>query len=295
MDAREYLDRLLQLADQRGMRARLADWRKVIRWRVGVEEFFWSSRGGAIEWSDPAAPDITLSTGVETLHKIVSEGFPFFMAIWGSGEIQFDCSFGDVYRLGYAFLRDKRRRRVIFVSHCWLNINARFPEGAAFEGANTALMQLLLQEGLGIIQMPCPEQVCLGLEKYAYGAVVGEQLRGCFRRCAESVVEQLKEYLVHGYEVVGIMGMNPSPSCGVEVTKGRGTMEGTDRNTAEQPGPGLFSEELVALLRQEGIDHVPLFGIRRLLCGEAGLEQRVRELHEHLKCGHAVGLLPTEG
>jgi predicted secreted protein len=284
MDAKEYLDGLLRIADQRVLPRRIEGWKRVIRWSVDGDEIFWTTENGTlapIKKGDAGfrGADFTLTTTVKALHKIVEEGFPFFLAIWGTGEIQFDCSFGDAYRLGYIFLRDKRRRRVVFISHCWLNINARFPEGAAFEGANTALMGVLLEEGLGIIQMPCPEYLCLGLEKYDYGKVIGEELTVCFRKTAETVVSQVKDHLSLGFEVVGIMGMDPSPSCGVKTTKGRGTMEGTDTDTVEKPGPGIFIEELQNLLRREGLEkEVPIFGIRRILTGETGLEDRVAEL-----------------
>jgi predicted secreted protein len=287
MTAQHYLDKLVGIADARVLPLRLAGWQKTIHWRVDGEDIFWTTRNGTIatiEQADPAFPaaDFTLTTTKPVLHRIVEEGFPFFMAIWGTGEIHFDCSFGDAYRLGYIFMRDRRKRRVIFISHCWLNINARFPEGAAFEGANTALMSTLLDAGLGIIQMPCPEYLCLGLEKYDYGQVVGEELRTCFANIAKSVVSQIQDHLALGFEVVGIMGMNPSPSCGVETTKGRGTIEGTDTDTSEKPGPGIFIEQLRGLLDAAGLDTVPIFGIRRILTGESGLQDRVDALKAHL-------------
>lgn len=79
------------------------------------------------------------------------------------------------------------------------------------------------------------------------------------------------------------MGMNPSPSCGVETTKARGTMEGTDRDTSEKTGPGIFTEELQTLLHHAGLGHVPVFGIRRILAGESGPEQRVEELKRRVR------------
>jgi predicted secreted protein len=288
MNTKDYLDKLLRIPDPRVLPLRLKGWKKIIRWSVEDSEYFWTTENGnlaPIDKGSPGftAPDFTLTTTMKVLRKITEEGFPFFLAIWGTGEIRFDCSFGDVYRLGYIFLRDKRKRRVIFISHCWLNINARFPEGAAFEGANTALMGALLEEGLGIIQMPCPEYLCLGLEKYDYGKVVGEDLRACFRRTAETVVSQVKDHISLGYDVAGIMGMNPSPSCGVETVKGRGTMEGTGTDTSEKPGSGIFIEELRNLLSREGLGEIPVFGIRRILTGETGLEDRVEELKRRVR------------
>ena len=99
--------------------------------------------------------------------------------------------------------------------------------------------------------MPCPEYECLGLEKEFYGEVVNEQLRSCFRKTAETVVKQIKDYLALGFEIAGVIGMNPSPSCGVGVAKGRGTMLGTDRDTTEKNESGIFIEELEKLLQRK--------------------------------------------
>jgi len=204
------------------------------------------------------------------------------VAVWGTGDIQFEGGFGDAYRMGYVFLDDKRQRRVIFISHCWLNINTRFPQGAAFPGANEPLIKTLLDSGVGIIQMPCPEYEVLGLEKYDYGEIILEPLRSKFREVAQIVVKQIKDYLALGFDVVGIMGMNPSPSCGVDQTKGKGTMLGTSRDTSEVNDSGIFIDELKKLLQENGRSDIPIFAIRRLMIGESGLEERLEELRAHL-------------
>jgi predicted secreted protein len=200
---------------------RLKDWRKVIEWRVDDRSFFWASDGSQFCVSSPFPADFVLKLSALTLNYVAEGKLPFFIGLWGTGDIAFEGSFSDAYRLGYVFLSDKRKRRVIFISHCWLNINTRFPEGSAFEGANVPLIKTLLDSGLGIIQMPCPEYECLGLEKWDYGEVIKDDLRACFRKQAEVVLKQIKNYLALGFEIVGILGMNPSPSCGVDVAKAK--------------------------------------------------------------------------
>ena len=284
MNASELVQTMLERANSNETNLlRLKDWNKIIKWVVGDEEFLWSSTGGKFAPTDEGEPGFVLKCSEETLSRIVNKEMPFFMAVWGTGDIQFEGGFGDAYRLGYVFMEDVRRRRVIFISHCWLNINTRFPQGAAFEGANTPLIDALLQDGLGIIQMPCPEYEVLGLEKYDYGEIILEPLRGRFREVAEIVVKQIKDYLALGFEIVGILGMNPSPSCGVDVTKGKGTMLGTDRDTSEKEDSGIFIDELKKLLKENGLEEIPIFAVRRLMPGEPGIEERVAELKEYIK------------
>lgn len=261
---------------------RLKHWHKSIEWQVGDDKHYWSVKEGHLVWADPRPTEITLRSSREVLEKIVSQRLPFFVAIWVTGDIQFDGSFADAYRLGYVFLNDARKRQVVFLAHCFLNINTRFPQGCAFPGANVPLVEALLQTGVGVVQMPCPEFLCLGLEKERYGEVPAEKLRACFQGVARGVFEQIQAYLDLGFEIRGIIGMNPSPSCGVESAKGKGTMLGLDRDTSEKAGPGLFIEELMDLAGKGGIKDLPFFGIRRVLPGEAGIDGQLETLRRKL-------------
>lgn len=262
---------------------RLKDWQKLVEWRVDGSSFYWLSDGKHFQNAEGGQADFVLKLSEDTLLRISEVKLPFFIGLWGTGDIQFEGSFGDAYRLGYVFLSDKRERRVIFISHCWLNINTRFPEGCSFAGANVPLIKTLLDAGLGILQMPCPEYECLGLEKWLYGEVILDEIRGCFRKQAEVVLKQIKDYRALGFDIVGILGMNPSPSCGVTVAKGKGTMLGTDRDTSEQPVPGIFIEELQKLLKQEEIDDIRFFGVRRTLIGESDLDEKIASLEEFVR------------
>ena len=275
---------LLEKANANGLTSiRLKDWQKSIAWQIDGNPSYWVSDGSRLKPSAPIQADLVLKCSEATLRQVAEGHLPFFIAIWGTGAITFEGSYADAYRLGYVFLSDKRARRVIFISHCWLNINTRFPEGCAFEGANVPLVKTLLDSGLGIIQMPCPEYECLGLEKWQYGELKGDDLRACFRKRAQVVVDQIKDYRAMGFEIVGVLGMNPSPSCGVGVAKGKGTMLGTSRDTSEQPESGLFIEEMQQLLAAESIQDIRFFGIRRTLVGETGLEEKLESLRTFIQ------------
>lgn len=65
-------------------------------------------------------------------------------------------------------LKDERSQRVIFVSHCLLNENTRYPGGAFRSGGVDELMDGWQREGVGICQMHCPEQRAWGgvLKRY---------------------------------------------------------------------------------------------------------------------------------
>ena len=116
---------------------------------------------------------------------------------------------------------DGRSKKVIFLAHCLLNQNAISDGTAVCPAAFGELIQLLLDREVGIVQMPCPELCCLGLDRGdVHGAerpVVEENTR--IRRAMEKdgprqkrealadlVAEQVQEYHKHGFQVLGIVG-----------------------------------------------------------------------------------------
>ena len=264
---------------------------RTIRWEIDGKPYFWKIGPGGIVPVEPGHSGCTLRCSREVLRKLARREMPFFLALWATGDLQFEGEFSDAFRLGYLFLGDKRTRRIVFLAHCFLNMNTRFPEGAEFPGANVPLVELLLQSEVGIVQMPCPEFLCLGLEKSGWAVGSEAAIRASFRRVAATVADQVQAYLGCGYEILGIIGMNPSPSCGVEVAKGKGTMLGLDRDTAEKAEPGVFIEELTTLLEERGLPLPPLFGVRRTLPGEGGLERQLRQVRERLQGNREGGKL----
>ena len=261
----------------------LKDWNRIIRWEIDGDQYLWRVEKGSIHDTGTEKWDINIRCTRETLRRLSSQELGFFIALWATDDVQFEGSFSDALRLGYIFLNDNRSRRVVFLAHCFLNMNTRFPGGSAYRGATEPLIEVLLNSGAGIVQMPCPEFLCLGLAKQLYGELPEKSLRECFRKLAEGVVDQMQDYLELGYEIMGVIGMNPSPSCGVEITKGKGTMLGLDRDASEKEGSGVFIEELQNALEVRGLERIPFFGIRRMLPGESGLDKRLSVLQEKLR------------
>ena len=115
---------------------------------------------------------------------------------------------------------DGRSKKVIFLAHCLLNQNAISDGTAVCPAAFGELIQLPLDHEVGVVQMPCPELCCLGLDRGdVHGAdrpVVEENTR--IRRAMEKdgprqnrealaglVSEQVQEYRRHGFQVLGIV------------------------------------------------------------------------------------------
>lgn len=134
-------------------------------------------------------------------------------------------------------LHDERSGTVVFLSHCLLNENTRYLGGAGRPGNVAEVISSCLEQGIGIVQLPCPEE-------HAWGGVLKRRLlaiygaegsvffrlkaalfplmllytRRVYRRMARRVANQVQDYVSSGFEVLGIIGVDASPSCGVQTT-----------------------------------------------------------------------------
>ena len=134
-------------------------------------------------------------------------------------------------------LDDARGKQVAFVSHCLLNENVRYLGGAFRPGGVAEVIDELVSRGVGICQMPCPEQQAWGgvlkrrmLRAYGARRTALYRFRGLllrlfmlytrleYWRLARRVVSQIADYERSGFTVIGIIGVGASPSCGVHTT-----------------------------------------------------------------------------
>jgi len=130
-----------------------------------------------------------------------------------------------------------RGRRIVVVSHCLLNQNAVVRDWERASGAYNDVVRILLEQDLGFLQLPCPEFLMLGedrppLTREEYDT--RDYRTHCLELAAEPV-KQIHEYVKQGYEIVGLIGIEESPSCD------------TSRRR------GVFMEELLGLLATESI------------------------------------------
>jgi predicted secreted protein len=153
---------------------------------------------------------------------------------------------------------DHRSKKIIFVAHCLLNQNSISDGTADYPSQFTEFVDLLIKQRIGIIQMPCPELTCLGLDrKDKQGGkrpLLKENTRirelMCEKRYleqlqskAEELTNQIQEYKSYGFRVLGVIGVNRSPSCGIETTT---------KNNREVEGRGVFIELISEACRKRG-------------------------------------------
>jgi hypothetical protein len=143
----------------------------------------------------------------------------------------------DEHRLMLRRLADGRGRRVVFLAHCLLNENTRYLGGACAAGCVPEVVGQCLAHGVGMVQLPCPEEAAWGgvlkrrlLAGYGGRRTLHDRLRLLllplfllstrlvYRRLARRAARQIADYLAAGFAVVGVVGIDGSPSCGVART-----------------------------------------------------------------------------
>ncbi len=134
-------------------------------------------------------------------------------------------------------LKDERSKKVVFVSHCLLNENTRYLGGAFRKGCVDEVVDELQHRGIGIVQMKCPEQKAWGgvLKTTMWNSLGSRSsiiyklkwfflplfiwnTKRIYRNLAKEVAEEINDYKKSGFEVVGVISVDGSPSCGVNTS-----------------------------------------------------------------------------
>ena len=159
-------------------------------------------------------------------------------------------------------------KKIIFVSHCILNTASKVVlynqrEIDAEEALRLKFVSTALNNGIQIIQLPCPEFTLYGSRRWGH---VSNQFDNPFfrqhsRRILEPFIQQLKEYLsTDSFEVLGLVGIDGSPSCGVDYTceadwygsfEGRQGLQETLDSARLVNRKGIFMDVLSEMLKEE--------------------------------------------
>ena len=112
----------------------------------------------------------------------------------------------------------QRSKKVVFISHCILNQNTVVCPLARAKGAYKQVIDLIMENNIGIHQMPCPEFEYLGLKRNPMNKKEYDnyEYRIICKNIAIHLVEIMKEYISSDYKIIGIIGINESPTCSLK-------------------------------------------------------------------------------
>lgn len=163
-------------------------------------------------------------------------------------------------------------QNIIFTAHCLLNTASKVvlyeqEDIDAEEALRRRFLAKAIGQGVQLIQLPCPEFTLYGACRWGH---VSNQFDNPFfrahcRKLLAPYLLQMKEYLAHPerFCVLGVVGIDGSPSCGVDYTSvgnwygsfgGRTDLAETLASARLGNRHGVFMDELCAMLREEGLD-----------------------------------------
>jgi predicted secreted protein len=162
---------------------------------------------------------------------------------------------------------DKRSKKIILVAHCLLNQNSISDGTAELPSQFVQVIREIIADDVGIIQLPCPELLCLGLDRRDREGGKRELLKENTRiralmqenrqielleNKANELADQLEQYVNYDFRLLGLIGINRSPSCGIETTS---------RDGEERPGKGVFMELIEEVFKKRNVP-LPMLGVK---------------------------------
>ncbi|HEX2980695.1 MAG TPA: hypothetical protein VHO48_10570 [Anaerolineaceae bacterium] len=184
-------------------------------------------------------------------------------------------------------VEDKRSMVVVPACHCLLNQNAKLEGIAGWPGMIHEIMKLLMDRGVGVLQIPCPEMIYEGIGRFDKS--VEQYDCAAFREvCAKisrELFDQVENYIQWGYQVPVIIAIDGSPSCGYNLTQSapewRGEVAGKDWQKVRYiQRPGIMMEYFKLELENRNLQ-IPVLGIPEI-SRLGSLENALKQLDELL-------------
>lgn len=162
-------------------------------------------------------------------------------------------------------------RDILFVSHCILNpcskVHTNDVEGMERERALAIkLINTALEKDISIVQLPCPEILMYGTRRWGHAK---SQFDNTFfkDKCREllaPILAQIIEYTESPkYQVIGVIGVDGSPSCGVNFTYdgewygelcSNKSLRAQIESIYKQEEKGVFMQMFADMLKENALD-----------------------------------------
>lgn len=181
----------------------------------------------------------------------------------------------------------ERSKKMIIMSHCILNSNSKVEGLSGYKGVISEVINLVIDRGIGIIQLPCPEMIMYGIKRWGH---VKEQFDTPFyrqncRKMIVHIVNQIIDYRDNGYKILGVIGIDGSPSCGVnktcssnwggELSKNKQLMD-TINNIEWIKESGVLIDELKKCFEENDLD-IPFIAV-----DEMNINDNINEIRQFL-------------
>ena len=178
-----------------------------------------------------------------------------------------------------------RSKKVVLLAHCVLNQNAKVDGLAKEPGLALPIVTVLFSHRLGVIQLPCPEIAMAGVRRWWQTKRQYDipSFRRYCREQAVAVVDQMEDYHQNGYEIVAILGVDGSPTCGISFCGTDADLGGPPHIPDQSPPleqKGILMEELTAEIVHRGLPEPRAIGLE--IEGDRSMDDVAAELDRFL-------------
>lgn len=164
------------------------------------------------------------------------------------------------------------KRKILVVSHCFFNDGTKLryedrEEAEKERKQKRDFLRKVLTEEVELIQLPCPEFLLYGANRWGHVASQFDTpfFREACKKLLEPVILSLREYQKYPqrFELLGVVGIDGSPSCGVHFTydadwggdfSGNPLLEQTLSSIERVEKPGIFMEVFQEELKRADIE-----------------------------------------
>ncbi|MDK2563971.1 hypothetical protein QOZ84_10445 [Romboutsia sedimentorum] len=181
----------------------------------------------------------------------------------------------------------KRDKNIVVVCHCILNCNSKVEGLSEYRGA-LDFTKKLIDNGIGIVQLPCPEMMIYGIKRWGH---TKEQFDNPFyktqcKNMLEPYIMQFDNYIKNGYNIKGLISIEGSPSCGYKKTCSSSLWSGELSNCTNLDEKlsdvkcidemGVFMKQLVSMLESNNLN-IPI-----LCLDESTLQESINDILNNL-------------
>ncbi|SHK08313.1 Predicted secreted protein [Hathewaya proteolytica DSM 3090] len=170
------------------------------------------------------------------------------------------------------------KKNIVFVSHCVLNTASKVTtfshKTGEEETARKDFLHFAVDNDIHLIQLPCPEFNIYGASRWGH---TKEQFDNPFfeKYCIEMLepyILQMREYIkeCNKFSVLGVVGINGSPSCGIDITcsgnwggefSGRDNLQETIKTIHIVQEKGMLMKVLQNLMKENKIN-LPMMDLK---------------------------------
>lgn len=160
---------------------------------------------------------------------------------------------------------DARSKKIIFVANCLLNANNKVGEFARYPGMFSEVIRILDNLGLGVMQMPCPETLYMGNQRWWNSRNLYDNTgyRRFCRQLACQMTDYLENYEKVNYDVVAILTCDGSPTCGSTMSSYCEDWGGRPKEVPRTliNKPGVYMEELTREILERQLQVPYIYGL----------------------------------